>query len=178
MGPYTLPAQHARRQQRRRGEGNRGARHRGEQRPTPHQQQASKHTHTDTFCCPVQGPSVRERETSLLPPTVTITSLRALYFILQHRTPSIGAGAGAAAKMPSSAVATATALSGPSKTTATQRVRLIHPHLLAKHDSESSLWVSYKVCTVQERKAGFAPAQLAGSSSTPDRWPLHTQQEC
>ncbi|UZJ53459.1 hypothetical protein CBS101457_002779 [Exobasidium rhododendri] len=42
------------------------------------------------------------------------------------------------------ATSTATDLSGPSKTAATQRVRLISSALLSKHDNLNSLWVSYK----------------------------------
>jgi 4-hydroxysphinganine ceramide fatty acyl 2-hydroxylase len=42
------------------------------------------------------------------------------------------------------ATTTATNLSGPSKTAATQRVRLISPAALATHNHIDSLWVSYK----------------------------------
>ena len=62
--------------------------------------------------------------------------------------------------MTSVATSTATDLSGPSKTAATQRVRLISPDTLATHNHEDSLWVSYngKVYDVTE----FAPDHPGG----------------
>lgn len=58
------------------------------------------------------------------------------------------------------ATTTATDLSGPSKTAATQRIRLISPSALAKHDHIDSLWISYKgkVYDVTE----FAPDHPGG----------------
>lgn len=58
------------------------------------------------------------------------------------------------------ATTTATDLSGPSRTTATQRVRLISPDSLATHNKLESLWVSYqgKVYDVTD----FAPDHPGG----------------